>query len=71
MLYSSGMTLAGALASSIPGIMAPADGRLLSDFLPSGALYVRVSAPCFGISPAVDAALHAALRESTQTVHLI
>jgi hypothetical protein len=75
MFYSSGMTFAGALAGTIPAIMAPvggaAEARLLSDSLPSSALYVTVSAPYYEVTAPIDGALNSALRDSTQFLGLI
>jgi hypothetical protein len=65
------MTLAGALASAVPGIVAPGEHRLLSDFLPLGAMYVRVTTPFVEVTPEIGEALHQALRQSTQLIRLI
>jgi hypothetical protein len=75
MHYTTGMTLAGALAASIPAVTAPAPGletiRLLSDSLPSAVLFVSVTAPCFEISTPIDRALRSAHRASTQLIELL
>lgn len=75
MHYTTGMTLAGALATSFPGAAAPAPGvaevRLLSDSLPSAVLFVSVSSPCFEISTPIDRALRSAHRASAQLIGLL
>jgi hypothetical protein len=75
MLYTSGMTLAGALAATVPALSAPVAGTdevfLLSDRLPSAALFVSLAPPCFDVTAPIDQALRAAYRQSSQLVTLL
>ena len=75
MHYTTGMSLAGALATSIPAVVAPAPGfadlRLLSDSLPSAVLFVSVSSPSFEVTLPIDRALRAAHRSSTRLIELL
>lgn len=67
MLYTSGMTFAGAFAASLPS----GELTLLSDRLPSAVLYVSVPGVSLELTKNIDRAFRSAQRDSTQFLGLI
>lgn len=74
MIYSSGMDFAGVMASGLSAMIGhgpPAEIQLLSDRLPAAVLYVTVSTPSLEVTPAIDRAIRAAHRDSSEFLGLI